>query len=413
VSAAEIHSTISYTNAAGEHVLATADLVPGIDWVVVLEVSLFEATQLSQAALVLLIAISILGWLVVRRFVINRYETLVLEPVRQLQTGAEKVAGDDLTYAIPIRRNDELGEVSAAFNRMVARLRENNEIVELQTNALTTEILERMKVEATLEVTVQDLVAATARAQESSRLKSQFLANMSHELRTPLNTILGYSGIMLDGIAGQLDDNAKSMLLKVQRSGKALLELINDVLDIAKIESGRLTLMTVPFSIRAAVDEWQAQIGVVALQKHLTFQATVAPDVPEYLDGDKVRVSQIALNLLSNAVKFTKTGTVTLTIDWKADAIELVVSDTGIGIPAESLGLIFEEFRQVDGSSRREYGGSGLGLAIVRHLCVAMGGTVAVSSEVDKGSAFTVRLPLPAVDLDALTTILAERGLDV
>lgn len=407
------NAPVAYRNFEGNYVFAAAEAIPGIDWLIVVEVSPIEATYIGQSAFVLLAAISILGWLVVRRFIVNRYETLVLEPVRQLQVGAEKVEQEDLTHRIPVRRNDELGEVSEVFNRMVARLHENNHMVELQTTALTSEILERMKVESALEVMVKDLVDANERALESSRLKSQFLANMSHELRTPLNTVLGYSGIMLDGIAGELDEHARSMLLKIQKSGSALLELINDILDIAKIEAGRLTLVTAPFSIRAAAEEWQAQIEVVAVQKGLAFQRHVSPHVPEWLDGDKVRLSQIVLNLLSNAVKFTKVGSITLNIGWKVDTLEIVVCDTGIGIPPDSLELIFEEFRQVDGSSRREYGGSGLGLAIVRHLCTAMGGTVTVSSEVDKGSTFTVTLPFPVVSLNMLATVFAERGKDV
>jgi signal transduction histidine kinase len=189
------------------------------------------------------------------------------------------------------------------------------------------------------------------------------------------------------------------MLDRIEANSKRLLALINDILDIAKIEAGRMELVAQPFAPRALCETWQAQMAVLAEQKNLQFDIFVADDVPEVLYGDEGRITQIAINLLSNAFKFTEQGGVALTMAWE-DALltpnwVIQVRDTGTGISEDFLTVIFDEFRQVDSSTRRSYGGTGLGLAIVRNLCTLMRGTVTVESVVGVGSTFTVTLPLP------------------
>ncbi|MFN8376033.1 MAG: ATP-binding protein [Anaerolineae bacterium] len=240
----------------------------------------------------------------------------------------------------------------------------------------------------------QELMRANALIRETTRLKSEFMATMSHELRTPLNAIRGFTSIMLEGMGGEVDDEAVHMLSRINSNGERLLNLINDVLDIAKIEAGRLELVNEPLQPRQMVEQWRAQMSVLAEQKGVDFEVHVDPALPETLYGDGQRITQIAVNLLGNAFKFTTQGTVKLDVQQQADKWTIRVSDTGIGIPPHALNYIFEEFRQVDGSSKRQYGGTGLGLAIVRNLCRTMDGNILVSSELGKGSVFTVILPL-------------------
>lgn len=248
----------------------------------------------------------------------------------------------------------------------------------------------------------QELARANALIREHARLKSEFLATMSHELRTPLNAIRGFTSIMLEGMGGEVDDEARHMLTRINSNGERLLNLINDVLDIAKIESGRLELVEEPLNMMELSDQWKQQMSVLAERSNLDFEISVAPDFPSLIYGNSQRITQIITNLLSNAFKFTKAGKVKLEISRNPEKWTARVIDTGIGIPPHALNFIFEEFRQVDGSSKREFGGTGLGLAIVRNLCRSMGGSVSVISELEKGSTFTVQLPLRTESVSAI-----------
>ncbi|MEM9952369.1 MAG: ATP-binding protein [Chloroflexota bacterium] len=244
-----------------------------------------------------------------------------------------------------------------------------------------------------------NLQIANAQAKEATRLKSEFLSTMSHELRTPLNAIIGYSGIITSGIAGDVDERAQGMVKRIQDSGQHLLMLINNVLDISKIEAGRLTIVKDKTDIHELVASVEEQLQVLADEKSLTLNVDVSSAVPTYLMIDSERVKQIIINLLSNAIKFTEEGTVSLTVDWKDHRLDIDVSDTGIGIPAHSLDYIFDEFRQVDGSSTRTTGGTGLGLAIVRKFTEAMDGQVSVRSTLNQGTTFNVVIDAQALDI--------------
>jgi len=256
------------------------------------------------------------------------------------------------------------------------------------------DITQRKLAEQERERMIKELQIANAKVLEASRLKSEFLATMSHELRTPLNAVIGFAGIMLEGMAGQIDDSARHMIKNIYDSSHNLLNLINDALDLSKIEAGRMELVIAPLSLYDLIRQWQSQMAVIAEKKGLPFEVELDPSVPEMLLGDKDRIRQIVANLLSNAFKFTSSGQVRLEVKWENEALVIRVCDTGIGIPPHALGYIFDEFRQVDSSSQRVYGGTGLGLAIVRRLCLMMGGSVQVSSKLGEGSVFTVNLPL-------------------
>lgn len=262
-----------------------------------------------------------------------------------------------------------------------------------RTLSALNQSLEAKVVERTAELKV-----AKEAAELANYTKSAFLANMSHELRTPLNAITGYTSITLEGMSGEIDDDARFMLQRVMLNGEHLLGLINQILDLAKIESGRVVIMSRPFNPRELSDQWQQQIGVLAEKKQLEFVTVIEKEVPPMLVGDPERIGQIVLNLLSNAIKFTDKGTITLTMRFQQAQWEVRVSDTGVGIPPHALELIFEEFRQVDNSSTREYGGTGLGLSISRNLSRMMKGSLTVQSTLGKGSTFVLQLPLATPD---------------
>ncbi len=257
------------------------------------------------------------------------------------------------------------------------------------------DITERKQAEQEREHMIKEVQIANAKALEASRLKSEFLATMSHELRTPLNAVIGFSGILVEGMAGEIDEIARGMITGIYDSSQNLLRLINDVLDLSKIEAGRMELVVAPLSIAELVQQWQSQMEVIADQKGLPFDVSLDPAVPTMLYGDKDRIRRIVVNLLSNAFKFTGQGQVKLEVKWETDGLVIRVCDTGVGIPPHALNYIFDEFRQADSSSQRQFGGTGLGLAIVRRLCMMMGGNIQVTSKLGEGSVFTVNLPLP------------------
>jgi signal transduction histidine kinase len=237
-------------------------------------------------------------------------------------------------------------------------------------------------------------VRTAERLREIDRLKSEFLASMSHELRTPLNSIIGYTEIMLMGLDTDLDPETLEDVQAIYDNGQHLLRIINDVLDLAKIEAGRLELNEEEVPVETLVDAASSSITglLVNKEKPVEFKIEVEDDLPT-IHGDQVRLNQVINNLTSNAVKFTDEGHITLRAFRDDGWICLEVEDTGIGIAKEDLDKIFERFQQVDGSNARRQEGTGLGLAITRHLIEMHGGTITVKSEPGVGSTFTVRLP--------------------
>ncbi|CAN5924023.1 hypothetical protein BH11MYX4_BH11MYX4_26950 [soil metagenome] len=237
------------------------------------------------------------------------------------------------------------------------------------------------------------LAAARERAEAADRVKSSFLATMSHELRTPLNSILGFTGIVLKGMAGALNPEQSKQLGMVQSSARHLLDLINDVLDISKIEAGQLEVRRIAFDLRSSVERATASVLPLAAKKGLSLRWSV-PDALPPMESDARRVEQVLINLLSNAIKFTERGEVTLTVEKIDDSARLRVTDTGIGMKEEDLSTLFQPFRQIDSGLQRQHEGTGLGLAICRRLTELLGGTIRAESERGKGSVFTVVLPM-------------------
>lgn len=238
-----------------------------------------------------------------------------------------------------------------------------------------------------------ELMQARERAESADRLKSAFLATMSHELRTPLNSIIGFSGILLQQLPGPLNPEQVKQLGMVQGSARHLLDLINDVLDVSKIEAGQLEVRRTPFDLCASLDRVVASVRPLAHKKGLNIQLDIRQPTIK-LTSDHRRVEQVLLNLLNNAIKFTDVGSVHVTADCRDGSVVVQVADTGIGIKSEHLSTLFQPFRQLDSGLQRQHEGTGLGLAICRKLTQLLGGTIEVTSEWGAGSVFTVCLPL-------------------
>jgi PAS domain S-box-containing protein len=245
-----------------------------------------------------------------------------------------------------------------------------------------------------------DLAVARDRAEAADLLKSAFLATMSHELRTPLNSIIGFTGIILQELAGPLNGEQRKQLEMVRDSARHLLALINDVLDISKIEAGQLDVRSEPIDLRASILKAAAIVQPLADKKNLALKVAIAPEIHSFV-SDERRVEQILLNLLNNAIKFTERGTITLTAEVRPDrrpargsAVRISIADTGIGIKPEDMDKLFQPFRQVDTGLARQHEGTGLGLAICRRLAELLGGDIEATSEWGKGSSFTLTLPV-------------------
>lgn len=241
----------------------------------------------------------------------------------------------------------------------------------------------------------EQLRRAMEQAQAADRIKSAFLATMSHELRTPLNSIIGFTGIMLQGLTGPLNPEQHKQMSMVQASSRHLLSLINDVLDISKIEAGQLTLDRNPFDLRASLEKTLKLVAPLAEKKGLAVQAEL-PELDYRISGDQRRVEQVVINLLNNAIKFTEQGWVRLTIADQGEELVLSCQDSGIGIKAEDIPHLFQPFHQLDSGLARKREGTGLGLSICEKIVTMMGGSIHVQSVPGQGSTFTIRLPRQA-----------------
>ncbi len=239
-----------------------------------------------------------------------------------------------------------------------------------------------------------ELQEQNRRIQEATRLKSEFLANMSHELRTPLNGIIGFSEFLIDGKPGSLNAKQKEYLNDILNSGKHLLQLINDILDLAKVESGKLSLVLEDFSLGTVIQEVTSTVSPTVKKKNMNFTITISPEIDQ-VRQDKHKLKQILYNLISNALKFTDSqGTVEVVVrQFQTDTILFQVKDTGIGIKQEDIGKLFSEFQQLDTGADRHFQGTGLGLALTKKLVEFMNGRIEVESEFGKGSIFSIILP--------------------
>ena len=279
------------------------------------------------------------------------------------------------------------------MRRLAEELNEKNQELTAQAEELQSQTEELQQTSDELQEQNTELEIQRRQVEEANRLKSEFLSNMSHELRTPLNSVMALSRVLISQASQKLSEEEANYLKVIERNGKNLLVLINDILDLAKIEAGRMDISLKPFSIKSAVETIIERVEPLAEEKGLKMNLQMHSDLPQ-IESDEIRVHQILQNIIGNAVKFTHEGDVTVTAVSDAENIHIEIADTGIGIAEKDLPHIFEEFRQVDGSSARTYEGTGLGLTIAYRAARMLGGELRVESVFGKGSIFTLTLPI-------------------
>ena len=351
----------------------------------------------KNRALLLAMAIITVFLAMVLLYIIVRY--VIVKPLKHLRDVSDEITRGNIDLRADIHTNDEFEELAAAFNRMIRQLTDaQGDLRDVNDN---------------LAGKVDELAQANMRLYESNRVKSDFLATMSHELRTPLNSIIGFSDV-LDSIE-RLDDKQRRYVQNIQTSGRLLLEMINDILDLAKIESGRMRVNLTDFRMDSIISAQCDMARPLAEQKNIDLESHVQADLPSIYQ-DQSKIQQILNNLLSNAIKFTPEGG-RIEVAARRDArglMEMTVTDTGVGIAEEDRRTIFEKFRQgqtvLSGGDAmtREYSGTGLGLSIVKEICKLLGGEVTLESELGKGSTFFVRLPWRCEEQPQLDSSLAD-----
>lgn len=336
----------------------------------------------KNRAILLALAIVTVFLAMAALYIVVRY--VIVKPLQHLRDVSDEISSGNNTVRAQIKTNDEFEDLAHSFNRMLRHQVEAHE--------------ELRDVNADLDAKVDELAQANMQLYEANRLKSDFLANMSHELRTPLNSIIGFSDV-LQGI-DSLNEKQKRYVRNIGQSGRVLLDMINDILDLAKMESGKTELSPTEFSIDAVVRAQCNLMRSLTEDRNIDLEVISDPQRPP-LYQDQGKVQQIITNLLSNSIKFTPEGgriVISIDRDDVPGVLILRVMDTGVGIAEEDREVIFEKFRQGAALKQgdeltREYTGTGLGLSIVKELCKLLGGEIAVESELGKGSVFTVRLP--------------------
>jgi two-component system, sensor histidine kinase and response regulator len=313
---------------------------------------------------------------------------LLVRPLRLLQAGITSVRNGRLEPIQVSKTGDEIEFVGESFNRMIEALAASEKQIHQQQEFLEQKVKDR----------TDQLEEATRIAQAANQAKSDFLANISHELRTPMNGVIGMLDIALDQ---DLNAELAEQLQTAQDCAHSLLSLLNDLLDLSKIEAGKMTLEKIPFDVRALMADCIKAHQPKAQENSVALVAEVSSNVPQQITGDPLRIRQILANLVSNAVKFTEHGSVAVRLDGQFSrgseyTLRITVQDSGAGIPADKLLYIFDKFTQADGSVTRKYGGTGLGLAITRKLVELHRGEINVNSELGRGTVFTVTLQCEA-----------------
>lgn len=323
------------------------------------------------------------------------------EPITELDSGRfEEQLVDELVSFSRQTQKLESPKDQAIFDQQKI-LTEQLGSAYLQLQSLTAELektnrdLEQKVTERTEELRKSNVALREAikKTQDADRLKSEFIANVSHELRTPLNSIIGFSKVLLSGIDGEVNDTQRIDLTAIYNSGRHLLEIINSILDLSKIEAGKMELNLSTFDIVPLIDEIVTASQTLVMGKKVKVESKIVGSMP-LIEADATKIRQIIFNLVSNAAKFTDEGMILIHASVEEHGLRIAVADTGMGIDKEEVQLVFERFRQLDGSSTRKAGGTGLGLSIAKRFSEMHGGDITVESKIGKGSTFIITIPL-------------------
>ncbi|MGB4441388.1 MAG: ATP-binding protein [Coriobacteriia bacterium] len=356
-----------------------------------------DARSAQQLTIIVVMLVSAVGVLTMTLIGLSTNRTIIV-PLEALRQSAARVGRGDLDVRSGIESPDEVGEFAMAFDNMVHGLQQSYVMLENENTERRRAERELSEYRDHLEQTVQDrtaeLMVVNEDLQRATRAKDDFLASMSHELRTPLNSVIGFTDLMLKGRTGELNDEQRRQIRMVNDAGQQLLSLVNEVLELSRIDAGVLSILDAPFDPTEAVGRLVEMMAPVAAGKGLDLNWSAAETVPHRIVTDRGRLDQILLNLIGNAIKFTAHGGVDVVVRAEGpDAIAFSVEDSGIGIAPADFEAVFEHFRQVQTGPAGE-AGAGLGLSISRRLAEALGGTLTVASEVGEGSIFTLTLPV-------------------
>lgn len=368
--------TFHVTTPDGERLLGAKTEIRGIPLAVVLAINETSVDQRANAFLrrmlmigAALLAISMLGaWLVSRR---------VTTPLKSLTLGARQIARGNYGAREPVQTDDELGELAQAFNRMAQRIGESHSLLALR---------------------IEESEALAVQLHQASKAKSEFLAMMSHELRTPLSAIAGYAEILQMGMRGKLNEAQQLDLSRIQANQVHLLRIINDILDIAQVESGQMQVSARPVLMQEVMGDVEPIVLPLLAGRDVKY--AVHEDVNSFVVlAERERLTQVLVNLIANAVRFTQSGgNISVHVEMRDGRVRIHVTDNGIGIAPDKLEAIFQPFVQAEGGASRRAQGTGLGLAISRRIAEAMGGTLTVKSGLGQGSTFTLELPGATAD---------------
>jgi signal transduction histidine kinase len=363
------------SNLEGKRVISSNAFIPSLQWLVIIErpaeeayTPLYASVMRTSALLLVGFSMAVLASLFVGRRVVR--------PLEALRRGVERIGKGELNHRLDLKTGDEIEILADEFNEMAAHLKD-------AYTGLERKIAER----------TQALTIANQGLEEASQLKSQFLANVNHDLRTPVSAIIGYARLVLRATEGQISPLQRENLQDLLRNAERLLHQIDSLLEFSKIEAGKMEMHVEPIGVYEVIQAAISSIEPILNGGSVRIIREIASDLPT-VNTDREKLRQIVLNLLDNAAKFTERGEIKVMASQQNGALQLTVSDTGIGIEKEELKQIFEEFHRGHSSNIKKYRGTGLGLAIAKKLVTLLGGDISVQSGVGKGSVFTVTLPL-------------------